>query len=110
MIKKMKKNLTLILGLFILMACTNKTEPEEAKTLSGLKKSNFTTELDGKQTNLFVLKNSAGMEICITNYGGRIVSIMVPDRDGAMQDVVLGFDSIADYINIRYYYIRSFNR
>ena len=100
MIKKMKKNLTLILGLFILMACTNKTEPEEAKTLSGLKKSNFITELDGKQTDLFVLKNSAGMEVCITNYGGRIVSAMVPDRDGAMQDVVLGFDSIADYINI----------
>ena len=40
------------------------------------------------------------MEVCITNFGGRIVSIMVPDKNGAMQDVVLGFDSIADYINI----------
>ena len=40
------------------------------------------------------------MEVCITNFGGRIVSIMVPDKNGVMQDVVLGFDSIADYINI----------
>ena len=83
----MKKNFTLIFGLFILMACTNKTQPEEAETLSGLKKSNFETEVDGKQ-------------VCISNYGGRIVSVMVPDKDGTMQDVVLGFDSIDDYINI----------
>lgn len=40
------------------------------------------------------------MEVCITNFGGRIVSIMVPDKDGNMQDVVLGFDSVADYINV----------
>ena len=40
------------------------------------------------------------MEVCITNFGGRIVSIMVPDKNGNLQDVVLGFDSIADYINI----------
>ena len=38
------------------------------------------------------------MEVCITNYGGRIVSVMVPDKDGIMRDVVLGFDSIQDYI------------
>ena len=40
------------------------------------------------------------MEVCITNFGGRIVSIMVPDKNGEMKDVVLGFDSIADYINV----------
>ena len=40
------------------------------------------------------------MEVCITNYGGRIVSVMVPDKDGIMRDVVLGFDSIQDYIKI----------
>ena len=82
------------------MACTNKTQPEETETLSGLKKSNFETEVDGKQTQLFVLTNTTGMEVCISNYGGRIVSVMVPDNDGTMQDVVLGFDSIDDYINI----------
>ena len=40
------------------------------------------------------------MEVCVTNFGGRIVSIMVPDKEGKMQDIVLGFDNIADYINI----------
>ena len=40
------------------------------------------------------------MEVCITNFGGRIVSVMVPDKNGNMKDVVLGFDSIADYVNI----------
>ena len=40
------------------------------------------------------------MEVCVTNFGGRIVSVMVPDKNGEMKDVVLGFDSIADYINI----------
>ena len=39
------------------------------------------------------------MEVCITNFGGRIVSVMVPDKDGQMRDVVLGFDSIQDYIS-----------
>ena len=96
----MRKNIVFILGLFVLLACTNKNQVEESTTLSGLKKSNFETELDGKQTDLFVLNNASGMEVCITNYGGRIVSVMVPDKEGSMQDVVLGFDSIADYINI----------
>ena len=68
-------------------------------TLSGLSKTNFRTEVDGKQTYLFVLSNKKGMEVCITNFGGRIVSIMVPDKNGQMKDVVLGFDSIQDYIN-----------
>lgn len=96
----MKKNFTLILGLFLLMACTNKTQPEESETLSGLKKSNFETEVNGKQTHLYVLKNATGMEVCISNYGGRILSIMVPDKEGTMHDVALGFDSIDDYVNI----------
>lgn len=82
------------LTLFLLTSCNH----ENGKTLSGLIKSHFKQELDGDSVGLFVLKNSAGMEVCITNFGGRIVSVMVPDRNGKMQDVVLGFDSLADYI------------
>lgn len=70
-------------------------------TLSGLLKSNFRMERDGKWTDLFVLKNGNGMEVCITNLGGRIVSILAPDRDGVMRDVVLGFDSVQDYVNVK---------
>ena len=69
-------------------------------TLSGLKRSDFQSEVDGKKTDLFVLRNDKGMEVCVTNFGGRIVSVMVPDRDGVMRDVVLGFDRIADYQTI----------
>jgi len=93
----MKKLLFSLAVLAIFMQSCQK--PEE-KTASGLVPSDFQTSIDGDSTDLYVLKNTAGMEVCITNFGGRIVSIMVPDKAGKMQDVVLGFDSIADYINV----------
>lgn len=90
--------LTLSIAAGILSSCANKSQQEA--TLSGLKAENFQTEVKGKKTDLYTLKNKVGMEVCITNFGGRIVSIMVPDKNGKMQDVVLGFDSISNYINI----------
>ena len=52
----------------------------------------------GKQTpQLYTIRNASGMEVSITNYGGRIVSLLVPDRDGNLRDVVLGFDNLEDY-------------
>ena len=81
----------------MMAACTTTQKPSEL-TASGLKQSDFQTEVDGKKTDLFVLKNKNNMEVCITNFGGRIVSVMVPDKEGTMRDVVLGFDSIQDYI------------
>jgi aldose 1-epimerase len=83
-------------GALVLTACgTQQKEP--TLTLSGLDVNNFKSEYNGKKTDLYVLKNANGMEVCVTNFGGRIVSIMVPDRNGEFKDVVLGFDSIADY-------------
>lgn len=91
----MNKLMTLLAGAMLLAsACTGKQEA--ALTASGLNPANFRTEVDGKQTDLFTLTNKSGMEVCITNFGGRIVSVMVPDREGQMRDVVLGFDSIQD--------------
>ena len=52
--------------------------------------SGFKQKVQGKQVNLFVLKNSNNFQVAITNYGGRIVSMMVPDKDGKLVDVVLG--------------------
>ena len=66
-------------------------------TLSGLNPSHFEMNIEGKQTHLYTLRNSKGMEVCFTNFGARIVSIMVPDRNGKMQDVVLSYDNIAQY-------------
>ena len=92
------KNLALwaVSALFV-AACTPKAEQP---TDSGLLRTNFQTEVGGKKTDLYTLRNKNNMEVCVTNFGGRIVSVMVPDKDGKMQDVVLGFDSIADYINV----------
>lgn len=80
----------------LMAACTPKAEQT---TDSGLLQSKFRTEVNGKKTDLFTLRNKNNMEVCITNFGGRIVSVMVPDKDGQMRDVVLGFDSIQDYIS-----------
>lgn len=66
-------------------------------TQSGLDRRAFQTVVGGDSTDLFVLRNEAGAEVCITNYGGRIVSLMVPDASGKLRDVVLGFDTIDEY-------------
>ena len=95
----MKKQILLLgLSTLMLMACQQK--PDKVSTLSGLDPVKFSTEVNHSQTNLYTLKNKSGMEVCITNFGGRMVSLMVPDKDGKMQDVVLGFDNIDDYIRI----------
>ena len=85
----MKKSLILLCAA-LTAACAG--GPQDGPTLSGLNRSDFQSEADGKKTDLFVLKNDNGMEVCVTNFGGRIVSVMVPGRDGVMRDVVLGFD------------------
>ena len=59
----------------------------------------FKSEVRGKATDLYTLTNKNGMEVCITNFGGRIVSVMVPDKNDSLRDVVLGFDSVANYID-----------
>ena len=70
------------------------------KTQYALPHSNsFTKNIDGKNTHLFTLKNRAGMQIALTDYGARLVSALVPDKNGNLIDVVLGFDSIDGYIN-----------
>lgn len=78
-------------------ACGNK-QSDSQLTASGLNPDDFVTDVNGKTTGLYTLTNDNGMEVCVTNFGGRLVSIMVPDRDGKFHDVVLGFDSIADYL------------
>ena len=67
-------------------------------TLSGLKVANFSKLIDGKETQLFVLVNKSGMELTVTNFGAKIVSLLVKDKEGKMVDVVTGHDSIDDYL------------
>lgn len=89
-----------VVAVVVLVGCTNQQQKKtqlEPTTLSGILKSDFESSLNGDSIDLYVLTNANGVEVAITNYGGRIVSIMVPDRDGNIKDVVLGFDNIADY-------------
>ena len=79
----------------MLTACGS--APEQNLTVSGLNPAKFDTLINEKPVKLYTLKNQNGMEVCITNYGARIVSLVVPDKDGKPTDVVLGFDNIAQY-------------
>lgn len=79
-----------------LASCGSGKETQQF-TKSGLDPKNFEAVFNGDSTRLVTLTNASGMEVCITNFGGRIVSISVPDKDGAFQDVVLGFDSVQSY-------------
>lgn len=67
--------------------------------LSGLNPKDFQTEIDGKMTDLYILKNKNGYEVAVTNYGGSLVAIMVPDKDGQVANVIQGHDNIQDAIN-----------
>ena len=67
--------------------------------LSGLKREDFQKEIAGKKTDLFILKNKCGNEVALTNYGGALLSIMVPDKNGKHANVVQGHDSIDHVVN-----------
>src|SRR5690606_10552674 len=57
----------------------------------------FQQSISGRQTDLFILKNSKNMQAAITNYGGRLVSLLVPDKNTQLVDVVTGYDSLDGY-------------
>lgn len=107
----MKQLLLSAVLLGMLVGCNNSQKKQDSSTMSdststaaadsasGLpERSRFQKEIDGKQNDLYVLTNAKGMKVAITNYGGRIVSILVPDKDGNVVDVNLGHSSIDDYL------------
>lgn len=94
--KTFKNLLALALSLGALGACST-GENGTPITDSGLNPDKFKAEYRGDSTALYRLSNAQGSEVCITNFGGRIVSLSVADREGKLRDVVLGFDSIAAY-------------
>jgi len=79
--------------------------PAGAKSQSGsTTKKSFGKTPDGQPVHLFVLTNRNGAEVSITNFGGAVVSIKVPDRGGKLADVVLGCDTIDGYANDKSYF------
>ena len=67
--------------------------------LSGLKRADFQKAIDGKETDLFILSNDNGAEAAITNYGGALISVMVPDKNGKLANVIQSHDTIEGVIN-----------
>lgn len=67
--------------------------------LSGLKRADFQKTINGKETDLFILSNDNNAEIAVTNYGGAILTIMVPDKNGNIENVIQGHDTIENVIN-----------
>ncbi|MCM1108503.1 MAG: galactose mutarotase [Clostridium sp.] len=94
--KKLQKRLILpCISSALLGACA--TTPQSGGPLSGLNADLFADTVNGHATALYTLRSKGGMEVCVTNFGGRVVSIMVPDRNDSLRDVVLGFDNVANY-------------
>ncbi|MFR9650907.1 MAG: aldose epimerase family protein [Rikenellaceae bacterium] len=86
----------MIWGVVAYSCCT-----PSALTKSGLDASRFEKIVDGESVALYTLTNSEGMEVCVTNLGARVVSIMAKDREDSWREVTLGFNNIDDYIERR---------
>jgi len=96
----MKKGtlLLILVGTLLFFGCSTK-EPKPENCFA-LKAENFQKTIDGKSTNLYFLKNGT-IQAAITNYGGRIVGLCTPDKTGKLGDVVLGFNSIDEYLKAK---------
>ena len=86
----------IVISLLLIITLANCSQNKSSNLT--VKPEAFNQVLDGCKTNLFVLKNKNGMEVAITNFGGRIVSILVPDKAGKVDDIVLGYDSLDGYL------------
>nr|WP_068892228.1 aldose epimerase family protein [Pedobacter panaciterrae] len=105
----MKQTLKPGLAAIFLLAITACNQPKKVdssteqtdstSTTVQLDSTKFQKEIDGKKTNLYVLKNKNNVQAAFTNYGGRLVSLLVPDKDGKLVDVVVGFDSVDGFVN-----------
>src|SRR5713226_258797 len=91
-------SLALVLGVIGAFGATGQ------KANPGVKSSTFGKMTDGQVIDLYTLTNHNGVQVGITNYGGRVVSILVPDRQRKMADVVLGFDNLDGYLGNNPYF------
>jgi len=93
----------LVLYFLGLVACNNSSNiksgnlPDSLKKLTVLSKNSFQQTIDGKKTDLYILKNKNNLEASFTNYGARIISLLVPDKEGEFIDVVVGLSSVGQY-------------
>lgn len=88
-------NKTLIILIIAALSTSCEKKQTEVKLINS---QNFQSQMAGKQVDLFTIKNKNGLAAQITNYGGRVVSLWVPDKDGNFEDIVLGYESPEGYL------------
>lgn len=93
----MKPIKSLLLAASAIVAVCSACSGGSNLTESGLDPAKFDTIINDKPVKLYVLKNASKAEVCVTNFGARVVSIAVPNKEGTLTDVVLGFDNIHQY-------------
>lgn len=85
-----------------LVAGCGASETEQAADTAaagaGVERAAFGTLPDGRAVEVFTLRNAQGMEVRFMTYGGIILTLKVPDREGRFEDVTLGYDSLAGYL------------
>ena len=95
-------SLALVTSILTMNSCTSKKETTEQKP--GIEKTAYGQLADGQTADLYTLRNASGMTAKITNYGGIIVSLTAPDKDGKFEDVTLGQDSLSAYVKNNPYF------
>lgn len=88
-----------LLATSVLASACGSGESSDSMTLTPprLQKADFGTTADGRPVEMYTIRNGQGAEMTVITYGGIIQSLKVPDRTGAFDDVVMGFDSVAEY-------------
>ena len=86
----------LVYAMVFLTGCQARSSNADAPKI-GVVKSSFGTTKDGQKVDLYTLTNANGLVAKISNYGGTVTELWVPDRDGNLGDIVLGFDNLKDY-------------
>jgi aldose 1-epimerase len=95
------KRLSVVFMLFFAIACNNTSNPDAVKKDSTyqISAAAYQQEIKGKKVDLYLLTNKNKMSVYISNFGGRIVSVNVPNKSGGFTDVVLGYDSLQHYFD-----------
>lgn len=82
----------------LVVSCNNSSENSKAETSKpGVVKKDWGT-VDGKSVYLYTLTNDKGTQVTITNYGGTVTSFVTPDKNGNRSSIIIGFDSLAPYL------------
>lgn len=95
---------SLCLAFVLLFAGCSQPESTSNQKETDIVKEEFGQLEDGRTAHLFTLTNANGVETKITNYGGIIVSLKTPDRDGNFDNIVLGFSDLDDYLGEHPYF------